>query len=157
MGATPADDRGVEAGAERRVVAIIGDGSMTGGMAFEGLNNLGHSGRKAIIILNDNGRSYAPTMSKLTESVARVRINPQYRRQRARLEQLIDRMPLADQLHKGLDATTAAAARVLRAPGVLRGPRRQLHRPVRRPRHPRPREGAAPRRQRGRARSSSTS
>jgi 1-deoxy-D-xylulose-5-phosphate synthase len=108
MGATPADDRGVEPGADRRVVAVIGDGSMTGGMAYEGFNNLGHSGRKAIIILNDNGRSYAPTMSKLTESVARVRINPQYRRQRARLEQLIDRMPLADQLHKGLDATTAA-------------------------------------------------
>ena len=108
MGAEPADGRGVEPDADRRVVAIIGDGSMTGGMAFEGLNNLGHSGRKAIIILNDNGRSYAPTMSKLTESVARVRINPQYRRQRARLEQLIDRMPMSDQLHKGLDATTAA-------------------------------------------------
>src|SRR3954470_16915 len=38
---------------DRRVVAVIGDGSMTGGMAFEGLNNLGHSGRKAIIVLND--------------------------------------------------------------------------------------------------------
>ena len=108
MGATPDDDRGVPADAERRVVAVIGDGSMTGGMAFEGLNNLGHSGRKAIIILNDNGRSYAPTVSKLTDSVARVRINPQYRRQRARLEQLIDRMPLKEQLHKGLEATTAA-------------------------------------------------
>jgi 1-deoxy-D-xylulose-5-phosphate synthase len=108
MGATPADDRGVPADAERRVVAIIGDGSMTGGMAFEGLNNLGHSGRKAIIILNDNGRSYAPTVSKLTESVARVRINPLYRRQRERMEQLIDRLPLSDQLHKGWEATTAA-------------------------------------------------
>ena len=96
------------AGVDRRIVAVIGDGSMTGGMAFEGLNNLGHSGRQAIYILNDNGRSYAPTVSKLTDSVARVRINPQYRRQRARLEQLIDRMPLAEQLHKGLDATTAA-------------------------------------------------
>src|SRR5437899_8095024 len=41
-----------ELGDGRRVIAIIGDGSMTGGMAFEGLNNLGHSGRKAIIILN---------------------------------------------------------------------------------------------------------
>jgi 1-deoxy-D-xylulose-5-phosphate synthase len=108
MGGVPADDRGVPAGAERRVVAIIGDGSMTGGMAFEGLNNLGHSGRKAIIILNDNGRSYAPTVSKLTESMARVRINPQYRRQRARLEQLIERMPMSDQLQKGVDATMAA-------------------------------------------------
>ena len=108
LGATPTDDRGVEPGQERRVVAVIGDGSMTGGMAFEGLNNLGHSGRKAIIVLNDNGRSYAPTVSRHTDSVARVRINPQYRRQRARLEQLIERMPMADQLQKGLEATTAA-------------------------------------------------
>ncbi|HEX7442531.1 MAG TPA: 1-deoxy-D-xylulose-5-phosphate synthase N-terminal domain-containing protein, partial [Acidimicrobiales bacterium] len=46
-------------GHQRRVVAVIGDGSMTGGMAFEGLNNLGHSGRDCIIVLNDNGRSYA--------------------------------------------------------------------------------------------------
>src|SRR5947207_6019334 len=41
---------------DRRVVAIIGDGSMTGGMAFEGLNNLGHSGRRVGIVLNDNQR-----------------------------------------------------------------------------------------------------
>ena len=108
MGGEPVDDHGVAPGQERRVVAVIGDGSMTGGMAFEGLNNLGHSGRKAIIILNDNGRSYAPTVSKLTESMARVRINPQYRRQRARMEQLIERMPMSDQLQKGVDATMAA-------------------------------------------------
>jgi 1-deoxy-D-xylulose-5-phosphate synthase len=108
LGGVPSDDRGVEPGAQRRVVAVIGDGSMTGGMAFEGLNNLGHAGRKAIIILNDNGRSYAPTVSKLTESVARLRVNPNYRRQRARLEQIIDRMPMSEQLHKGLEATTAA-------------------------------------------------
>jgi 1-deoxy-D-xylulose-5-phosphate synthase len=110
MGGVPPDDRGVPRDdlGERRIVAVVGDGSMTGGMAFEGLNNLGHSGRKAIIILNDNGRSYAPTVSKLTESVARLRVNPNYRRQRARLEQLIDRMPMSDQLHKGLEATTAA-------------------------------------------------
>src|SRR5918998_4628092 len=43
-------------GEGRRVIAVIGDGSLTGGMAFEGLNNLGHSGRRAIIVLNDNGR-----------------------------------------------------------------------------------------------------
>jgi 1-deoxy-D-xylulose-5-phosphate synthase len=52
----------------RHIVAIIGDGSMTGGMAYEALNNLGHSGRKVIIVLNDNGRSYAPTISALTAS-----------------------------------------------------------------------------------------
>ena len=53
-----ARDAGVDD--HRHIVAVIGDGSMTGGMAYEALNNLGHSGRKVIIVLNDNGRSYAP-------------------------------------------------------------------------------------------------
>jgi len=49
----------------RHVVAVIGDGSLTGGMAYEALNNLGHSKSRVIIVLNDNGRSYAPTVSNL--------------------------------------------------------------------------------------------
>ena len=49
----------------RHIVAVIGDGAMTGGMSFEALNNLGHSKRRVIIVLNDNGRSYAPTVSNL--------------------------------------------------------------------------------------------
>ncbi|MFL6115503.1 MAG: 1-deoxy-D-xylulose-5-phosphate synthase N-terminal domain-containing protein, partial [Catenulispora sp.] len=53
--------------AGRRVAAVIGDGSMTGGMAFEGLNNLGRSGLHVVVVLNDNGRSYAPTASRLPE------------------------------------------------------------------------------------------
>src|SRR3954451_4066769 len=98
-----------EQGDGRRVVAIIGDGSMTGGMAFEGLNNLGHSGRKAIIILNDNGRSYAPTVSKLGDSVARLRVNPSYLKQRARLDKIIGEVPLVgNQMAKGLQSTVAA-------------------------------------------------
>ena len=44
---------------------------MTGGMAYEALNNLGHSQRRVIIVLNDNGRSYAPTMSNLTAAPTR--------------------------------------------------------------------------------------
>ena len=54
----------------------IGDGAMTGGMAYEALNNLGHTGRKAVIVLNDNGRSYAPTVSRISESVSRMRLHP---------------------------------------------------------------------------------
>ncbi|MBI2706038.1 MAG: 1-deoxy-D-xylulose-5-phosphate synthase [Actinobacteria bacterium] len=50
----------------RHVVAVIGDGSLTGGMAWEGLNNLGHSGTDCVIVFNDNGRSYAPTASELS-------------------------------------------------------------------------------------------
>ena len=80
-------------GADRKVVAIIGDGSMTGGMAFEALNNLGHSGRPAVIILNDNGRSYAPTISRLTEGVARLRLNPSYMAVRGRVESALKDLP----------------------------------------------------------------
>jgi 1-deoxy-D-xylulose-5-phosphate synthase len=50
----------------RHIVAVIGDGSITGGMAYEALNNLGHGKRRVIVVLNDNGRSYAPTISNLT-------------------------------------------------------------------------------------------
>ncbi|MGQ0521552.1 MAG: 1-deoxy-D-xylulose-5-phosphate synthase [Actinomycetota bacterium] len=82
-----------EAGAARRVVAVIGDGSMTGGMAFEGLNNLGHSGRRVVILLNDNGRSYAPTASRLGQSLARLRLRPGWVHLQDRLEQLVLDMP----------------------------------------------------------------
>lgn len=104
-------------GHHRRVVAVIGDGSMTGGMAFEGLNNLGHSGRDCIIILNDNGRSYAPTVSKLGESLARIRNNPTYVRRQARLERLLQELPVVGpQLERGLEATKAAVREMWEPP-----------------------------------------
>jgi 1-deoxy-D-xylulose-5-phosphate synthase len=94
---------------DRRIVAMIGDGSMTGGMAFEGLNNLGHAGSKAIIILNDNGRSYAPTVSKLGGSVARLRVNPSYLKQRARVDRILRDLPVVgDRMERGLQAAVAA-------------------------------------------------
>nr|MBO2504083.1 1-deoxy-D-xylulose-5-phosphate synthase [Thermoanaerobacterales bacterium] len=94
---------------DRRIVAVIGDGSLTGGMAFEGLNNLGHSGSRAVIILNDNGRSYAPTVSKLGESLSRLRLNPSYVRNRARLDKLLSEVPLVgEHLERGMDGALAA-------------------------------------------------
>ncbi|HMC51126.1 MAG TPA: 1-deoxy-D-xylulose-5-phosphate synthase N-terminal domain-containing protein, partial [Acidimicrobiales bacterium] len=80
-------------GADRRVVAVVGDGAMTGGMAFEALNNLGHSGTPVVVILNDNGRSYAPTVSRLSESLTRLRLNPSYVSTRTWLEQLLRELP----------------------------------------------------------------
>ncbi len=53
-------------GDDSTVVAVIGDGALTGGLAYEALNNFGFSGRRAVIVLNDNGRCYAPTVSRLT-------------------------------------------------------------------------------------------
>ena len=52
----------------RRVVAVVGDGALTGGVAYEALNNIGVSGANVVIVLNDNGRSYAPTVSRISSA-----------------------------------------------------------------------------------------
>ena len=109
-----------ELGAGRRVVAVIGDGSLTGGMAFEGLNNLGHSGKKAILVLNDNGRSYAPTVSKLGDSLARLRLNPTYLRNRSRLDRILHDVPVVGhQLEKSLDGFVAAMREMFEPPAFF--------------------------------------
>ncbi|MGI9600598.1 MAG: 1-deoxy-D-xylulose-5-phosphate synthase [Acidimicrobiales bacterium] len=105
---------------QRRVVAVVGDGSMTGGMAFEGLNNLGHSGSDVTIVLNDNGRSYAPTVSMLSESLVRIRSNPTYMRRQARLEKLAENVPWAgEQLERGINATKAAIREMWEPPAFF--------------------------------------
>jgi 1-deoxy-D-xylulose-5-phosphate synthase len=94
---------------DRRIVAVIGDGSMTGGMAFEGLNNLGHSGSDVTIVLNDNGRSYAPTVSLLSESLVKIRSNPIYMARQRRFEAWAQRLPFIGDLSLlGVKASKAA-------------------------------------------------
>jgi 1-deoxy-D-xylulose-5-phosphate synthase len=63
-----------QAGHAGRVVAVVGDGALTGGMAYEGLNNIGWRNLPVVVVLNDNGRSYAPTVSRLTEALSPLRV-----------------------------------------------------------------------------------
>ncbi|MXW41988.1 MAG: 1-deoxy-D-xylulose-5-phosphate synthase [Acidimicrobiia bacterium] len=96
-------------GERRRVIAVVGDGSLTGGMAFEGLNNIGHSGCDVTIVLNDNGRSYAPTVSRLSESLLRVRMDPRYVRSDNQLRKALHNIPwVGDLAGRTLGATKAA-------------------------------------------------
>ncbi|MCB0986422.1 MAG: 1-deoxy-D-xylulose-5-phosphate synthase [Acidimicrobiales bacterium] len=109
--------RGEPAPDRREVVAVIGDGALTGGMAYEALNNLGHTGRKAIIILNDNGRSYAPTVGRLTASVSRLRLDPRYVRQRRRAEEMVRQVPgIGQHLAWGLSGARAGLREMLEPP-----------------------------------------
>ena len=104
----------------RRVVAVIGDGALTGGMAFEGLNNLGHSGRDVVIVLNDNGRSYAPTVSRLSESLIKIRNNPVYMRRQARLEEIAEQIPwVGDQIGRGMKMSKAAIREMWEPPAFF--------------------------------------
>ena len=89
-------------------------------MAFEGLNNLGHSGKKAIIVLNDNGRCYAPTVSKLGDSLARLRLNPTYLRNRSRLDRVLHEVPVVGhQLEKSVDGFVAAMREMFEPPAFF--------------------------------------
>ncbi|MDP8992473.1 MAG: 1-deoxy-D-xylulose-5-phosphate synthase [Actinomycetota bacterium] len=103
-----------QSGSDRKVVAVIGDGAMTGGMAFEGLNNLGHSGSRVVIVLNDNGRSYAPTASRLGETLSRLRLNPGWVHLRDRVENMLRDLPAVGELaYTSLKGAKAAVREVL--------------------------------------------
>lgn len=103
----------------RRVVAVIGDGSMTGGMAFEALNNLGHYAQRALIVLNDNGRSYAPTVSRLSTVMSRLRQSPHYVQGRRAVDHLLDRVPLGDGVRRSLDSAAAAMREMWEPPAFF--------------------------------------
>ncbi|WP_370501140.1 1-deoxy-D-xylulose-5-phosphate synthase [Mycolicibacterium sp. jd] len=64
----------------RHVVAVVGDGALTGGMCWEALNNIAASRRPVVIVVNDNGRSYAPTIGGFAEHLAGLRLQPGYER-----------------------------------------------------------------------------
>ena len=96
-------------GGERKVVAVVGDGALTGGMAYEALNNLGHSRRRVVIVLNDNGRSYAPTVSQLSQSLTALRLNPTYTAARERLRLRLRELPALGELaYSGVHSLTSA-------------------------------------------------
>ena len=63
---------------DRTAVAIIGDGALTGGMAWEALNSLADTDDRVVVVVNDNGRSYAPTIGGLARKFDGIRTNPRY-------------------------------------------------------------------------------
>jgi 1-deoxy-D-xylulose-5-phosphate synthase len=97
-------------GERRPVVAVIGDGALTGGMAWEALNNIAASDRPVVIVVNDNGRSYSPTIGGVADALATLRLRPGYEQALDAVRQALHRAPvvgttLYDALHaikKGL-------------------------------------------------------
>ncbi|MEY4067651.1 MAG: hypothetical protein RIQ44_863, partial [Actinomycetota bacterium] len=66
---------------DRYVVAVVGDGALTGGMTWEALNNISHDNdRKLVIVVNDNGRSYAPTIGGFARYLNTIRTQSAYRK-----------------------------------------------------------------------------
>ncbi|NIL59250.1 1-deoxy-D-xylulose-5-phosphate synthase [Salinispora arenicola] len=67
-------------GESRAVAAVVGDGALTGGMCWEALNNIATAGNPLVIVVNDNGRSYSPTIGGLADHLSTLRLNPSYER-----------------------------------------------------------------------------
>lgn len=65
-------------GEDYKVLALIGDGALTGGLAYEGLSNAGDCGQQLLVILNDNGMSITPNVGAVADHLAKQRLKPQY-------------------------------------------------------------------------------
>jgi 1-deoxy-D-xylulose-5-phosphate synthase len=80
-------------GEQHRVIPIIGDGSLTGGMAFEALNHIGHEKKNMIVILNDNEMSIAPNVGALHNYLGRIRSDKHYLKAKEELDHLLKKIP----------------------------------------------------------------
>lgn len=80
--------------AKNYVVPIIGDGALTGGMALEALNHIGHEKTNMIVILNDNEMSIAPNVGALTGVLSRLRTAKEYSKAKEELERLMNKIPV---------------------------------------------------------------
>ncbi len=77
------------------VIAVIGDGALTGGMAYEALNQIAHlQPPNLVVVLNDNGRSYAPTVGGLAEHLGQLRLDPRYERLKSEIDQRLKELPV---------------------------------------------------------------
>jgi len=84
-------------GQDYNIIAVIGDGSIGGGMALEALNNTGSSGTKLIVILNDNGMSISPTVGAISKLLSKVRFDRHYYEANESGKRILGSMPLGKQ------------------------------------------------------------
>ena len=106
-------------GEHYNVIAVIGDGAMTGGMAFEALENAGHMNSNLIVILNDNEMSIDPNVGAMAEYLSRVRSNPSYTKSKEEVEALLKKIPaIGDKMFQAADKLKDSLKYML-VPGVL--------------------------------------
>ncbi len=91
------------AGEPGNVVAVIGDGALTGGMAYEGLNNAGRFPGNLIVVLNDNTMSISENVGSIAGYLASIRTKPGYLRAKSHVERTLDHLPVVGEpLHRGI-------------------------------------------------------
>jgi 1-deoxy-D-xylulose-5-phosphate synthase len=101
------------AGTSETVVAIIGDGSLTGGLAYEALNNAGQMKSNFIVILNDNEMSIAPNVGAMDRYLGTLRSKPLFNAAREKAKDILGLMPFGDTARKALSTAEEAGMRFL--------------------------------------------
>lgn len=98
-----------------KVVAVVGDGALTSGLAYEGLNNAGHSGRDIVVVLNDNEMSIAPNVGAISKYLTSVQRNSLYNRIRDRIGEVVGNHPALNTLVRKWEESVKSFL----TPGVL--------------------------------------
>lgn len=106
-------------GEDNKVIAVIGDGALTGGMAFEALNHIGHERRKLMVILNDNEMSIAPNVGAMHNYLSKIRSDRHYLRAKDEVEGLLKKIPaIGGKLAKTAERVKDSL-KYMMVPGVL--------------------------------------
>jgi 1-deoxy-D-xylulose-5-phosphate synthase len=107
-------------GEDGRVVAVVGDGALTGGVAYEALHNAGGLQTPIVIVLNDNGMSISPNVGALSRNFQRVRLNPRLYQAREGVEERLTKLPLGlGERIERLGPEIKSAIKAYWAPGLL--------------------------------------
>ena len=106
-------------GETHNVVAVIGDGAMTGGLAYEAMNNAGQSGRNLIVVLNDNQMSISENVGALSRHLNEIRTAPEYLGAKRGVSEALDKVPVVGNKVGRFIERAKAGLKYMLVPGVL--------------------------------------
>ncbi len=106
-------------GQNHQVVAVIGDGALTGGMAYEALNDAGNSKTNLIVILNDNGMSISKNVGGMSRYLSRIRAEPIYFKVRDDFQTLVEKIPAIGKSANKIFHKVKGSIKCLLLPGML--------------------------------------
>lgn len=105
-------------GSDETIVAVVGDGALTGGLAFEGLNNAGRLKENLIVILNDNEYSISRNVGAMANYLGRFRTDPHYLRAKENFQEMLHRLPAGELLLEALEKFKGGIKQLF-IPGML--------------------------------------
>ncbi len=106
-------------GEDHHIVAVIGDGAMTGGMAFEALNHAGHLKKRFMVVLNDNEMSIAPNVGAVSQYLTNLRTDPHYGKMKSEVEGLLRKIPAIGERLAGVAERMKDSLKYFMVPGAL--------------------------------------